>query len=357
MRRTAALLAVALLVTVLLTTGCAHSSDPQRHAAATVASSQWPVLGAQQPVLGVDLYALDNYPAAVVTADGYRTLSYIRNVLKANTVGIVWNFFAASDSSDSVQADSSTLSPANVAILTRIAAHFHLLVEYRPVILVPSEANNWSGKILPADPARWFSSYYNAELPYLTLAQSLDVREFVVATEMHYMNADPRWPSFFARVAKVYHGVVSYATWDYDYFPPLTHLMPLKYLGMDMYWHMQNLPADATQAQVVAAWGTLFTEMPPSVLQRTAIDETGIQARVGAYADPPMLDLPGQLDNQVQANWFMAACQTVHTYHMRGVFFWKVDLTDNPAFPASSMSTFEGRPSAQTISECAQILR
>jgi hypothetical protein len=42
---------------------------------------------------------------------------------------------------------------------------------------------------------------------------------------------------------------------------------------------------------------------------------------------------------------------------LRAVFFWKVDLTDNPAFPASSMSTFEGRPSAAVISACAKTLQ
>jgi len=58
----------------------------------------------------------------------------------------------------------------------------------------------------------------------------------------------------------------------------------------------------------------------------------------------------------VQANWFTAACAMVAKYHMRGVFFWKVDLTDNPAHPATSLSTFEGRKGVAAISECARIL-
>ena len=58
----------------------------------------------------------------------------------------------------------------------------------------------------------------------------------------------------------------------------------------------------------------------------------------------------------MQVNWFTAACATVRQYHMRGVFFWKVDLTDNPAHPATSLSTFEGRKGAAAISECARIL-
>ena len=62
-------------------------------------------------------------------------------------------------------------------------------------------------------------------------------------------------------------------------------LLPAKYLGMDMYWHL-DLPAAATTAQVTAAWDGLFGKVPASVLRRTAIDETGIQARAGRLPEP-----------------------------------------------------------------------
>jgi hypothetical protein len=42
---------------------------------------------------------------------------------------------------------------------------------------------------------------------------------------------------------------------------------------------------------------------------------------------------------------------------MRGVFFLKVDLADNPAHPAASLSTFEGRTGATAIGTRAAILK
>ena len=126
-----------------------------------------PVLGGSEPVLGVDLYAPKNYTAAQVEAHGERTLAYIKNVLKADAVGIVWNFYAANLYSDAVEATGATLSASNVGILTKIATQDHLLVEYRPLILVPSAPNHWEGLINPYPPAEWFNSYYRAELPYL----------------------------------------------------------------------------------------------------------------------------------------------------------------------------------------------
>jgi hypothetical protein len=161
---------------------------------------------------------------------------------------------------------------------------------------------------------------------------------------------------FFARVETIYHGTISYAAHQGNYLPPATRLLPLNYIGMDMYRSL-NLPSSASSARVTAAYESFFSSVPASVLRRTAIDETGIEARAGAYREPSYLFIQGTLDEAVQANWFMAACNTVKKYDMRAVFFWKVDLTDNPVdHPASSLSTFEGKEGAQAIAKCASVL-
>jgi hypothetical protein len=370
MRRWAPLLTAALMVS-----GCQHPLYPDPppkppQTAASLGRSDWPVLGAGRPVLGVNLYALSDYPAATVRADGTRMIGYIRHVLKADAVAIVWNFYSPNRYGDRVGPTRDTLSARNVGILTRIAQRAGLEVEYRPVILVPGQANPWAGLIAPYPVQDWFSNYYRAELPYLKMAQRLHVSEFVTATELMELNTSTRWPFFFADVSRVYHGVISYSAWDGNYFghdpsvkgspaPPFQvarpELLPARYLGMDMYWHL-DLPATATTAQVTAAWDGLFAKVPASVLRRTAIDETGIEAREGAYRNPGDLTAVGRRSEQVQVNWFTAACRMVARYHMRGVFFWKVDLTDNPAHPATSLSTFEGRRGVAAISDCARIL-
>ena len=118
-----------------------------------------------------------------------------------------------------------------------------------------------------------------------------------------------------------------------------------------------DLPSSAPVAQVTAKYESFFSRMPAPVLRRTAIEETGIQARAGAYHKPSFLYIKGSLDEAVQANWFTAACRTVKKYHMRGAFFWKVDLTDYPiTHPAASLSTFEGKEGAKAIAACAKIL-
>jgi hypothetical protein len=310
----------------------------------------------KHPILGVDLYAQHDYPAAQVESDGQRTIAYIKNVLHADAVGIVWDFFQTKHGSNQVRSTKDTLTPANVKILTTIAAQYHLRVEYRPLIFSTREISPWEGHIYPSHPAAWFDSYFTAEQPYLRVAQHMHVPEFVVETEMHALNRNPLWPSLLHRVARAYSGTVSYASWDEDYFPATRHLLPVGRLAMDMYAPL-NLSPTATPAQVAKAWAARFRTVPASILHRTAIDETGIQARAGAYDHPADMYRTGREANNVQTNWFRAACQTVHTFGLRGVYFWKVDLTDYPDHPATSLSTFEGRPSASTISTyCRRVL-
>ena len=315
------------------------------------------VIGSKDPVVGVNLYAVHDYTAAQTAADGERTLAYIKDDLHANAVALVWNLYTADDSSDSVTASQADTLPASgIAVLTQIAQQDGLLVEYRPVLFVETPGNVWEGKVKPADSSVWFDSYYQANLPYLEVAQQYHIAEYVIGTEMSDLALDPQWPAFLARSAGVFQGQISFTADDKRYFPPLTQLPPTQLTGVDMYESLR-VASSASLATVAAVYEAYFAEMPSSLLQRTAIQETGIEARFCAYADPPNLERTGPLDEAIQYNWFMAGCETVKRFHLRGIFFWKVDLADYPLTrPASTLSTFEGRSGAVAISKCASII-
>lgn len=338
------------------------SSSPSKSATSSglspdssTAKSFTTVIGSQGPVVGVNLYATDNYSAEETRTDGIRMISYIKDVLHAGAVDIVWRVFARTDSSDAVETDDTTLSPSNVGILTTIAQEYGLLVAYRPLMFT-DESNNWEGLIKPADPASFFDSYFQANLPYLQEAQKYRVNEFVAGTEMDGVIEDSAWPSYVNKVSRVYSGVVSYASHESMYFPPSSKLPDMKYLGVDMY-EKSRMPASASLSRVTSFYESYFARLPASVLRRTSIIETGIEARDGAYEAPSALDFSGTLDEAIQYNWFTAACDAAKKFQLRAVFFWKVDLADYPqTHPASSLSTFEGREGADAISSCAAIL-
>jgi hypothetical protein len=359
MRRICAIVAATGVITA-----CSSSPvQPSSSATAETETARSPQpdvvsIGSTGPVVGVNLYAVHNYSTAETITDGTRTLAYIKNDLHASAVDLVWIMYAPSYSSDSVVTKGTeTLTALNIGILTRIAQQDGLYVEYRPMMFVETTGNTWEGLIRPSDPDKWFGSYYKANLPYLAMAQRYHINEYVIGTEMNGLSPDQQWVAFLAKSASVFTGQISYTANDNIYFPPATQFPPTRLTGVDMYEKLRLLPS-ASLSQVVAAYEKFFTEVPASLLKRTAIQETGIEARAGAYGDPPSLGRTGQLDEVVQYNWFTAGCEAVKRFRLRGIFFWKVDLADYPIdHPASSLSTFEGKSGAAAIAKCVSIIK
>src|SRR6202035_135581 len=115
---------------------------------------------------------------------------------------------------------ATTLTAANIAILTKIAQRDGLYVEYRPLIFVETKGNTWEGLIEPSNQAKWFDSYYEQNLPYLKMAQQYHINEYVIATEMKALSPSTQWKSFLTKSAKIFRGQISYAQNQYVYFPP-----------------------------------------------------------------------------------------------------------------------------------------
>ena len=160
---------------------------------------------------------------------------------------------------------------------------------------------------------KWFNSYYEQNLPYLMMAQKYHISEYVIGTEMKELTPDKGLTPFLARAGKVFMGQISYTQWKGIYFAPENALPPTNLTGVDMYEAL-NLPVSASAAAVTAAYERFFADMPASLLARTAIQETGIEARDGAYANPPNLRTAGSLDESVQYNWFIAGCEAVKRF-------------------------------------------
>ena len=347
-----------LVLSSMLAVGCANA-DLQATALTVQSPTTLPVgsIGSNGPVVGVNLYAISNYTAAQTQSYGVRTLAYIKNNLHASAVDLVWNMYVPSYTSNVVVTTKTTLTAANMGILTKIAQRDGLLVEYRPLLFVQTKANDWEGLLEPKNPTAWFNSYYERNLPYLKMAQQYHISEYVIGTEMKRLSPAKQWPSFLAKSGKVFRGQISYAQTQSVSSPPGTDLPPTTLTGVDMYEPLQ-LPASASLGQVEAAYDKFFAEMPAATLRRSAIQETGIEARAGAYLDPPDLTKTGKLDQAIQYNWFTAGCEAVKRFHLRGIFFWKVDLADNPVnHPASSLSTWEGKEGAVAISRCEQVIK
>jgi len=341
----------AITVLAVLLAGCGHPLIP---ASALHSAQPSRAPRALNPSLGIDLYASHAFTPGLVREDGWRSLVYIRRVLHAQSVGIVWNLYSPRVTSTAIRRTGISLSPPEVAVLTRQARALGLSVEYRPLIRVGAQWK-WEGLLRPADRRAWFDSLFKTEQPYLKVAQRLHVAEFVVGTELHKISGAAEWSGFLSRVHSTYAGTVSYAAFQADYFgvPPAVPHTAL--YGVDPYLHIQ-LPATASVHQLVQAWDKHFRRMPPAILNKTVMQEVSIPALVGAYHHPEQWNMQGTPDQMVQARWFTAACNVVIHFHMRGIYFYEVNILDNPAHPLSFSAFFEGKLAAAAIRGCLKIL-
>jgi hypothetical protein len=339
---------------------CGAAALPSAHAQ-TIKVSRSEVRAADaKPVVGVNLYVMDNYSLAQTTAWGWRDMKYIRHTLGLKAVAIDWDYNVPSAGSDVVKT-SPTRTPtiADLTELTKIAKFYGLRVEYRALFAI-NNTDSRDRSLVPKHLSAWLDSLLATETPALRLADHAGVSEFVVGSEMASIDQSALWGEFFKKAAKIYKGSLSYASWggqsdtDSGFFDKHQADLPTADLGATAYPSI-DLPGDASVAALTKAWEHFLTAYTPaSVLRRTAIDEIGIPLLAGSYSDPWQWDkLKGTADPAIQARWFTAACDAVTAEHMRGIYFWSESLNDNPAKPFGSLVGFLARPgSLAAIKSC-----
>jgi hypothetical protein len=360
---------VTALAAVIVTAGLAGCAGHPSAPAATVAYTQHAKAAKlSPPLLGVDVYSETDYAPSVTTQYGSVILPYLHNDLKAQVVGLMWDLCTPRARSNSVRACRSdaksgtgSMSAADIADLARMAKHDGLQIQMRPIIRVgpTSGWNNphqsWEGNILPRNEKAWFSSLLSAELPYLKVAKSVGVEQFVVGSELYNLPYSKWWPWFLRRAKAHCRCQVSYAAQDTEYLKNSANLPHVSALGTDMYPPLK-LPVSASQAKVTAGWEKALASVPESRLDRTSLDEISIRATAGAYLHPATWDDVGRADRKVQVRYFTAACATAAHYHMRALFFYFVPLNDNPADPINFPAYFVKNAGSKAIAGCRKVL-
>ena len=266
------------------------------------------------PVLGVDVESDVNYPVATAQTYGSRLTDYIHGSLHATSLGIVWVFCDPSFSSANVGKCQRTLSLPAVKAIAQDAQQRGMTVELRPIVRVGPPANwgnphySWEGFIDPANQWKWFRSLLNAETPYLKILRGFPGSRFVVSSEPFYIANSQYWLWLLGKAHAICGCATSIASQIARY---RVGVLPTRNApGVDWYPHL-DIPDNAPQQTVTAAWEESTHMVPPWLLARTTLDEEGIRGTDGAYEHPESWNIDGLADPEVQARWFTAACQTV----------------------------------------------
>ncbi len=295
------------------------------------------------PQYGIDVYAPDNCASSSVwqseatnTMEGFKSLG-------ANSVGITFPIYTADWNSNSVfTADLcnepsatpvplQTPSPGRVAVLVHAAQLAGLHVLLRPEI---QESNlyltgHWRGTLAPTDKTAWFQSYQSVLQPYLQMAQANGVTRFSIAIELVSLgSSSTQWKATIAGAQQLYKGqLVFAASWEAGYGVSYANTAAAE----DAYPDLTQAGSSWSVSQLLAAWNAnLKTVHFPVAATSETIDEVGILALDGAYGLPCCYSAPNEVFNQnIQANWFTAACNFVKTNKLTGIYFWGPFLAFN----------------------------
>jgi hypothetical protein len=303
--------------------------------------------------LGVQIYWHGVVGSKLVRANAARLLDYVVG-LGANSVGITFPIYTDGARPSRVYTrPGNTPTPNDLRIITELAKERGLRVSIRPLIDEVNLARGgaWRGSIEPVSVNGWFTSYTQALMPFLTVAQSARADRFVIGSELDSLVAhQDRWRITVAAMSKTFKGRLGYAdnwgTWETGR-PGVPGAEP----GLDAYPQL-GLPDSATLPQVTEAWSAWLRKRPAE-LDRTVIQEVGIAASPGAYEKPTTWPRNRQeLTPQIQIRWFAGACAAAKALHLAGIYFWTLDAWANPADAAGyDAGSFIGRGD-QAIKEC-----
>jgi hypothetical protein len=353
-------MACAVTALVAMLGGCTIGNQPPVSIGSTQVGQPVQTGAHRGPMtLGVDLSVVPEHQTdPALESEGRRDIAYIANVLHAQQIGIDFSLVTSGTYTNTIQPTKyATPSLAVLKTLTDVAKSYKLRVQYRVLFWVGKGGS--STKLDPPSFDTFFANLLTAETPFLQLAQQEGVSEFVVGTEKTTIEHALNWPGFFTSAAKVYHGLLSYAEWGGEPGQGGTFwgdgcIMPDKVCGITFYPDM-SLGSSPTVAQLTHAMETDLQQVPASTLHRMEIDEMGIPATPASYTVPWNWNLSGSRDDQVQANWFTAACAAAHAEGMVGLSLWDMPVSVNPAAAPTANNIFTGRPAVvAAIQSCAR---
>jgi hypothetical protein len=291
--------------------------------------------------------------------------------LGATSVGIAFPFYTSGLKANSVFATHQngrnaiyqSPTPAILADVIKIAHADGLSVLLRPLLdeKVIEEANpkDYRGSIKPTKPTEWFQSYLSMLTPYVFMAAENNVEAFSVSGELNSMASMPEWPSTITSIGHAFHGT---QVFTYSFNQPVGKVIHTgTSQGMDTY-PLTDVSSTATVKTLVAMWNNFLKTKQyrtPGPTSEVTIDEIGIPAQDGAYRQPSAHSLPLKtypFNQQIQVNWYTAACTWAKQNKFAGIYFWGSYLTENNGklltSPSSAVPQNMQPASQRVVKEC-----
>ncbi len=271
----------------------------------------------------------------------------------ANSVGITFPLYVDGPSSNTVRAGIETPSVAELAVVIAAAKQRNLRVLLRATIDETNLLNigEWRGSITPSDVDSWFASYTGTLMPYWQMAQTTGADEISLGVELSSMEQyTDNWQALQQAASEAFSGTISYAVnWD-EY----AGGGPIESFAVDAY-PRTTLNDDASVDDVTAAWQSWLSLRPVESRRSIALQEVGIAAESGRYSRPWEWGGDGELNLDIQSNWFTAVCRAAKESETAGIYYWMIDSNidfDSLDPLTDPVGSFVGRPAEASIVSC-----
>ncbi|MBD3248712.1 hypothetical protein GF336_01585 [Candidatus Woesearchaeota archaeon] len=181
----------------------------------------------------------------------------------------------------------------------------------------------WRGDIEPADWNAWFSNYTAFISYYASLAESNNVEQFCVGTELKKSTPETaQWQDVIADVRGLYSGNITYAA-NWDNYENVNFWNSLDYIGIDAYFPL-TAKNDPTLQELEDSWvgyKTSLSDFSDANSKNVIFTEIGYQSIDRTNMHPWWST--GTYDEQEQADCYRAALEILlDESWLEGIYWW-----------------------------------
>jgi hypothetical protein len=266
----------------------------------------------------------------------------------ATWVSVVVEQYQDTSASTKIFPTTRTVSDAGIASIVEQAHALHLNVALKPQIDVLNGA--FRGTIgetfTPVQWSAWFASYRAFISHYATLAQRLDVQQFVVGTELTEASLHaPEWKSLVSTVRSKFSGSLTYAANYGSEVEGITWWNDLNYIGVDAYYPLDTTEPDYGWSPYVGQLAALAKQWGKPIL----LTEIGYRSVAGAVSEPWNVALTGPVDTQTQSSAYAAAFRAFASKRWFAGMYWWAWSPQIPNGPSDDGYSPQNKPAEKQL--------
>ena len=323
--------------TVVATTTTAVPPDPAEVAA------ELPQSGAAAPLWDDEAYGTAAYAALLARLAE----------AGAQWVTIVPTWYQDAPESSSIYAETRGRSATDESLVAAVEAAHALGLQ---VILKPHVDIARGGSRISIEPAavdEWFSSYTDMILHYAVLAETHDVGQFVVGTELRGTSGhEAEWRKVIADVRDVYSGPITYAA-NHDEYTAVAFWDALDFIGVDAYFPLSDIPT-TIMSDLRRSWEPIVESLG-SVAEHfgrnVVFTEIGYPSQEGATVQPFNPTHSDVASEQEQAAALQAMIDSVADQPWFGGFHWWMWFDEDDAAHAALSYMPEGKAAGAILED------